>query len=82
MICGGPLAFLDFVNLVFLETLKYGFIKAYLFEQGGVTMRYNNIMRIFLISLFAIWIITVITLVTENRYLRKQNTELKLKIKD
>jgi preprotein translocase subunit SecG len=45
-------------------------------------MRYNNIMRIFIISLFAIWIITVITLVTENRYLRKQNTELKLKIKD
>ncbi len=45
-------------------------------------MRYNNIMRIFLISLFAIWLITVITLVTENRYLRKQNTELKLKIKE
>jgi hypothetical protein len=32
--------------------------------------------------LFAIWLVTVITLVTENRYLRKQNTELKLKIKE
>ncbi len=45
-------------------------------------MRYNNIMRIILISLFVIWFVTVFTLVVENRQLRKQNTELKLLIKE
>ncbi len=44
-------------------------------------MRYNRIMRITLICLFVIWFVTVITLVTENRYLRKENIELKLRMR-